>query len=325
MSETLSTIGVHLIRPWWLLVIPIAIMLHLQLRRAHNTVEQWSGAIAGHLLAHLGVGARERKRVRPYQLLTVLLIIAAIALAGPAWERELTPFTEDRAPLIVAFELTEGMLAVDQPPTRLERAKHKLRDLLDARQGSRTAVIAYAGSAHAVLPLTDDVQLLEIYLESLSPGIMPTDGDSPAKALRLAEQLLKNETAAGTVVFMTDGIDRTMAADFRGFLDRSDDQILLWAFGTEQGGPIKDSDDLAPGLDVTGLNAIAAAIGNPVITATIDETDVQRVSARVRTHLVNAIESDENLRWHDAGYYFVWPLALLALIWSRRGWTVVWS
>jgi Ca-activated chloride channel family protein len=325
MPETFSTMSIHLIRPWWLLLIPVSILLHLHLRKSHNTIDRWRSAIAAHLLPHLGVGAEGGRRVRPYQLLTVVLVVASVALAGPAWERELTPFTEDRAPLVVAIKLTPSMLSVDQQPTRLVRAKQKLRDLLAARQGARTAVVAYAGSAHAVLPLTDDVQLLEIYLESLAPEVMPQDGDAPDAALLLAEQMLASESATGTIVFMTDGIDRTLEETFANVANRSDDQIILWAFGTEQGGPIQDSDDLAVGVDDVGLRTIATAAGGTLVSSTIDGADVDRVMNKIRTNLVSAIEENENLRWHDAGYYLVWPLALLVLIWSRRGWTVVWT
>ena len=325
MPETVTVMDLHLIRPWWLLLIPFAILLHLHLRSLHNTLYRWRKAIAPHLLSHLGVGAHGGMRVRPYQLLTAVLVVGAIALAGPAWERELTPFTEDRAPLVVAIKLTPSMLSVDLQPTRLERAKQKLRDLLAERQGARTAVIVYAGSAHAVLPLTDDVQLLEIYLESLAPDLMPEDGDAPDRALWLAGQMLAKESATGTVVFMTDGIDHTLEQVFADFSNDSGDQVMLWSFGTEQGGPIKGSNTLAVGADDAGLRTIARASGGTFIKSTVDDSDVGRVTDGIRTHLVSAIEDDENLRWHDAGYYFVWPLAFLALIWSRRGWTVVWS
>ena len=49
------------------------------------------------------------------------------------------------------------------------------------------------------------------------------------------------------------------------------------------------------------------------------------LNRRVQRHLVNAIESDENLQWRDAGYFLVWPLALFMLLWFRRGWTVQWQ
>ena len=124
---------------------------------------------------------------------------------------------------------------------------------------------------------------------------------------------------------MTDGIDRTLEDVFAEHQASSADQLVLWSFGTEMGGPVKDSDAIAPGVDLPGLRVIANAASGRLIQSTVDDADVERVLRDVQTHLVNAIESDENLLWHDAGYYLVWPLMLFALIWSRRGWTVVWA
>jgi len=258
----------------------------------------------------------------------------SLAAAGPAWDREVTPFTEDRAPLVVAIELTPSMLGMDQQPTRLERARHKVRDLLERRRGASTAVIGYAGSAHALLPFTDDTALLEVYLEALHPSLMPRPGDAPGRALALAEQLLAAESVAGTVLFLTDGIDRSGADAFAGFAARSGDQVLLLAFGGDEGGEI-DSDGLdrsslgeaallAPPVDRVGLEAVASAARGSLLYATHDDDDVASLGRRIHRHLVDAIEGDERLAWRDRGYPLVWAVAGCMLFWFRRGWTVQW-
>ena len=317
----------HFLRPWWLLLIPAAIWLHVLLRRAVSAADQWQGIIAPELLEHLVVGRGKARRLRPYQVQTVLLTVASVALAGPAWEREITPFTEDRAPLIIALELTDSMLGTDQPPTRLARARQKISDLLGERRGARTAVVAYAGTAHTVLPLTDDVELVNLYLESLTPEIMPADGDRPDRAFDLAISMLAGESAPGTILFMTDGIDSSHADIFRAAFADSTDQLLVLAFGTAAGGLMEGQgvNDIAPPIDRAGLKDVASAAGGVLVDATVDESDVASLNRRVQRHLVNAIESDENLRWRDAGYLLVWPLALVALFWFRRGWTVQWQ
>jgi Ca-activated chloride channel family protein len=253
-----------------------------------------------------------------------VLLLTSLALAGPAWERELTPFTEDTSPLVIALELTDSMYGIDQPPTRLARATQKIQDLLTMRRGARTAVVAYAGTAHAVLPLTDDTELIQIYLASLSRDIMPLAGDRPDRALALALDMLSKETAVGTIVFVTDGIDAGHRDTFAAAFDRSRDQLLVLALGSDVGGPVADGGGSAPPVDMGGLNSIVDAAGGWLARATVDESDVEALNRRVNRHLVNAIEGDEELRWRDAGYVLVWPLALLVLAWFRRGWTVQW-
>jgi Ca-activated chloride channel family protein len=324
----------HFLRPWWLLFIPYAFWLHVRLRRAYSATLQWQGAIAPELLEHLTVAGRGRRRVRPYQLMTVLLVLMSLVVAGPAWDREVTPFTEDRAPLVIAIELTPSMLCTDQQPTRLERARHKVHDLLQRRRGARTAVIGYAGSAHQLLPFTDDTELLDVYLEALHPNLMPEPGDDPLRALSLAEQLLAAESVPGTVLFLSDGIDRGAARAFGDFVTRTGDQLMFLAFGGGEGGEIAteglDLSSLppaarvAPPVDRAGLEAVAAAAAGSVFSASIEDEDVAALTRRIHTHLVDAIESDEALSWRDRGYPLVWGVAFCMLFWFRRGWTVQW-
>ncbi|MFT5443755.1 MAG: Ca-activated chloride channel family protein [Myxococcota bacterium] len=324
----------HFLRPLWLVFIPYAIWLHLRLRRAYSAARQWQGAIAPHLLAHLTVAGGRERRLRPYQLMTALLILTSVVIAGPTWEREITPFTQDRAPLVIAIELTPSMLCTDMQPTRLERARHKLRDLLSLRRGARTAVIVYAGSAHLLLPFTDDTELLEIYLESLHPNLMPTPGDEPTRALELAQALLRKETVPGTLLFLTDGIDTSHAESFANFTKASDQQLLVLGFGGDEGGPIQadgldggfnfDSDAIAPPLQRAALNTVAAAAGGRVVEAGLGSADITNLMSRIRRHLVDTLNRDKNLAWRDRGYPLVWLVAGCMLVWFRRGWTVQW-
>lgn len=333
-SQHVPDADLHFLRPWWLLFIPYVVWLHFGLRHAYSASLQWQGAIAPHLLEHLTLSGRGTRRLRPYQLMTVLLILISLVAAGPAWHREVTPFTEDRAPLVIAIELTPSMLGTDVQPNRLERARHKVRDLLEKRKGARTAVIGYAGSAHQLLPFTDDTELLEIYLEALHPNLMPRGGDAPDKALALARALLANETVPGSLLFLSDGIDRGYADRFRDFGTEGGDQLLLLAFGGEEAVPIEtrglNLSDLpkaqrtAPPIDQAGLDAVASAANGSVLLATVEDSDVDTLQGRIRTHLVNAIDKDQALSWRDEGYPLVWGVAFCMIFWFRRGWTVQW-
>ncbi|MEJ2140351.1 MAG: hypothetical protein P8Y61_13070 [Gammaproteobacteria bacterium] len=175
--------------------------------------------------------------------------------------------------------------------------------------------------------MTDDSDLVKLYLESLSPGIMPRSGDRPDRALELAMSMLAGESAPGTILFMSDGIDQTYADNFETAFADSTDQLLVLGFGTDLGGPIGDSGakELAPPVDRAGLKAAVDAGRGHYLDASVDDSDVNSLNRRVQRHLVNAIESDEKLRWRDAGYFLVWPLALMTLLWFRRGWTVQWQ
>ncbi|SPA44044.1 vWA domain-containing protein [Cupriavidus taiwanensis] len=226
----------HFLRPWWLLGLLPAALLVWAARRRGDVRRRWREAIAPHLLDALMLGQRRRLALRPVHLTALLLALGTVALAGPSWRQERPPFLDDKAPLAIAVNLSTSMDAVDVTPTRLERAKLKIKALLARRDGGRTAIYAYAGSTHLVLPLTDDASLLQTFADALQTRIMPAPGRDMAQALRVIDADLKREPVPGTILFLTDGVDPAAAAAFRAQADSGRSQPVVLALGTAQGG-----------------------------------------------------------------------------------------
>ena len=164
-------------------------------------------------------------------------MMGILALSGPTWKRQKTPFVQDETPLVVALDLSQSMNAIDVQPTRLQRAQQKIRDLLALRPGARTGLIAYAGSSHMVLPLTDDAKVIEMYLVSLETSLMPVVGKNPDKALKLADKMLAKETSAGTILFVTDGIADRYAHTPRERAEGPGLTVLVYSFSYRRGYP----------------------------------------------------------------------------------------
>ena len=131
----------HFLRPLWLLLALFAALLPLLWRRSRDLQRRLRSNIAAHLLPHLLVTPKDQQRLRPVHWLCAMLIIGAIAAAGPTWEQDRPDFLENRAPLIVAVDLSPSMDASDVPSTRLEAAKHKLHDLIQRRAGAELAEV----------------------------------------------------------------------------------------------------------------------------------------------------------------------------------------
>jgi Ca-activated chloride channel family protein len=320
----------HFLRPVWLLALPAALALAWIVARREDIRTRWRGLIEPHLLDHLVVDPRRRWRVRPVYATVAAIIVGALAAAGPTWERERPPFVEDKAPLAIAIDLSPTMDAIDVTPSRLERAKIKVQDLLALRPGARTALFAYAGSAHLVLPLTDDAALIRTYLDALGTGLMPPGGRDTGKALSLVDESLAREEVPGTILFLTDGVEATAFDAFRHHAGK--DQLMVLGIGTEQGGPVRTGPESfledATGrrvftrLDVEGLRHLKRA-GVEVATVTMDDSDVEWIQRRVQTHLARR-QSEAATRWKDEGWWLVLPIGLLAALWFRRGWTIRW-
>ncbi|OWV82909.1 hypothetical protein ATY81_13570 [Rhizobium sp. R72] len=318
----------HFLRPWWLLALLLPIGIVLLASRSSNLRNRWRDMIAPHLLERLIVEASGRTRLHPSRLLGAVLVLAAIGAAGPTWEREAPPFVEDTAPLVLAVDLSSTMDAIDLTPSRLERAKLKIKDIVAQRQGARTAVIAYAGSAHLVLPLTDDAALVETYTDALATRIMPVSGKDSAAALTAAEQTLTDGDAAGTIVFITDGVEQNA---FDAFKRKTDNGVLILGVGTAEGGPVKTPDGsfltgagghrVFAKLDIDALKDLHALTGIDVATITDDDTDVRWITQRVATNFAQK-KSEEGNRWKDAGWLLLMPTAVLFALTFRRGWVV---
>ncbi|KHJ54526.1 hypothetical protein LA66_13905 [Aureimonas altamirensis] len=320
----------HFLRPLWLLVIPAAVLLfwlngHRQAERA-----RFGGVIAPHLLAHLLTTTGARQRFRPIHALLLLLVLASLAAAGPTVDRESPPFARETAPLAIAVDLTGTMDAVDVTPTRLERAKLKIQDLLALRSGAPTALYAYGSSAHLVLPPTDDPELIRTYAQALATRLIPPGQRNTSAALHLIEDAFSRTGVNGTILFLTDGIEPEATATLKG-RNRAN-TILVLAIGTEAGGPVRGGADYAldasgrverARLDIEGLQRLRDETGIELTTVTADASDIDWVERLAASQPAEA-GNDTGLRWRDLGWWLTFPIVLLAALSFRKGWTVQW-
>jgi Ca-activated chloride channel family protein len=298
----------HFLRPLWLLVVLPALAIWWGLWRRQDHMNSWRQIMDSHLIEHLIVGESKRSGLRPIQLLLVTWVVCAIALAGPSWRMEPSPFADDEAGLVVLLKVSGTMLATDVQPTRLERAKHKIRDLLERRQGSSTGLIVYSGSAHLVMPLTRDDRIISTMLEDLTPDLMPVDGDALTQALQLAEQVLDKSGVPGSVLVIADSVSPSQA---RALANAGVTMPVQFLSLKSISAPIDG-----------GLQNAASNLNASVVELTFDTTDVEEVARRAQSRLKNVSATNEGDRWQDAGYTLLPFLAFFVLMWSRRGWLV---
>ena len=325
----------HLLRPLWLMLALFGALLPLLWRRSRDLRRRLGSNIAPHLLSHLLITPEDSHRLRPVHLVCATLVLGAIAAAGPTWERDRPDFLENRAPLIIALDLSPSMDASDVQPTRLEAAKHKLHDLVQRRSGARTGLIAYAGSAHLVLPPTDDPALLDSFIQALGSELLNKPGKDVAGVIEQAKRLLVAEKAPGTLLLITDGADTSQLGSLDKLLDNSQLQVLVLAVGSSDGGIITDANG-QPRTDSNGrptlgsfdqaaLKQLAAATDAPLGSLTLNDDDLDWIELHAQQHFQNASAEQRELHWKDAGYWLCWPLLLLAFFSVRRGWSLNWA
>lgn len=324
----------HFLRPLWLLLLPFAALLPLLWRRSRDVQRRLRGNIAGHLLPHLLITPQDRQWLRPVHLVCALLVLGALAAAGPTWEQDRPDFLENRAALIIAIDLSPSMDATDVQPTRLEAAKHKIHDLIQRRAGARNALIAYAGSAHLVLPPTDDPALLDTFIQALGTDLIGLPGKNVAAVIDQAKRLLAAEKSPGTLLLITDGADTSALTGLDKQLDDSALQVLILAVGSEDGGIIHDAggqprtdSNGRPALgsfDQAALKQLASDLDAPLGSLTLNNDDLDWIELHAQQHFQSASDEQRELHWKDAGYWLCWPLLLIAFCSVRKGWSLNW-
>ena len=307
----------HFIRPHFLwALIPMALLAYLLIRK-HNVIQLWAKVISPKLLKHLLVESGGQSKVRPHQIFNLLGFIAIIALAGPSYEKEPSPFTEDKAALVIILKTTPSMLAQDIQPSRLSRAAQKIHDLLELRPGTKASLIAYSGSAHIVIPLTEDHRIVSSFASELDPAIMPKEGSALPQALMLADKVLQQGKTPGSVLLITDSItqqeQKEMAQQKYPF------RVQVYAAGGPKGVKVPIDSPVVQPLNIQSLDDAAKSLRGNLVEMTVDRTDLEQLNRRIESSMQASLK-DGGERWRDSGYWFTPFLVLLSLMWFRKGW-----
>ncbi|MGC4075034.1 MAG: VWA domain-containing protein [Nibricoccus sp.] len=294
----------HFIRPLWLLAAIPSIALWWALFRRSDSTETWRRIIAPHLLPHL-IGQNKAARFsQAVHFIGLGWLAGGLAIAGPTWRRQPSPFVDDTAALVIVVKVTPSMLTEDVQPTRLARSVEKIHDLLIERGAGKTALIAYAGSAHVVMPATTDAAIIELFAGSLDPKIMPTEGADSAAGMHLADRVL-HDAGGGSILWITDeiaGAEQTALTQWR---DKSSTPVHVLA-------PLPD------GTALDKLQSAAGVVNARVIELTPDASDVHAIVSAAKYSRTTA--GGESTHWEESGYWLTPLLAIGALFFFRRGW-----
>ncbi len=255
-----------------------------------------------------------------------------IALAGPSWERLPEPVFEKESALVIAMDLSYSMYADDIKPSRLERARFKISDLLDLRQEGQTALIVYAGDAFTVTPLTDDIKTIKSQLTALTPQIMPAPGSNTEIAMEKAAELLKQAgNGEGHILLVTDEIDRQFEKAFSK-TNRRGYKVSILGIGTEEGAPVKLGDGgflkdkagtiVVPKLNQGVLRIMASSGGGYYETSQLGDGDIERLNRLFNSGLEKTNETEsqfETDRWHEFGPWLILLILPVVAFGFRRG------
>ena len=294
------------------------------------------------LLRRLAMDDLKRFPMQRLVLVGLAGLALGIASAGPQWGCQVVE-TQNRAlDLVLALDVSKSMWARDLSPDRLERARLLTRRLLRELPGDRIGLVAFAGRAYVLSPLTVDHAALHLYLDALDPAIVSQGGSSLASALRQATDLVRSREGARAdraVVLVTDGEALEEQAEVISAAERAAAAgvvVFTVGVGTPAGAPVPERDpvtgaDLGFKREPSGtvvvsrrddalLERIARITGGRYLQADQAGSTEALLSA-LRGLERTTMAADRQVRAQDRFAWFI-ALALLLLAvdaWRARG------
>ncbi len=322
----------HFLRPEaFYTFIPLLLFVALYLSSKATSLS-WKAVCDDKLLPYILTAGGKKSGLLPMLLIILAATISIIALAGPVWKKLPQPVFREESALIIALDLSQSMNATDVKPSRLDRARLKILDLIKARKGGQTALIVYAASAFTVTPLTDDDNTIANLVPSLEPELMPAQGSNMAAALKLATGLLQQAgITRGDVLVFTDGIAQA-ASKAIDELTASGHRLSIMAIGTTEGSPIPLSGGFltdASGaivisrLEPAKLQQAALRGGGMFVNMQADDSDIEQLAKLFAKKRVKTETENTDLKadiWQEQGPWLLLLVLPIVALWPRRGW-----
>ena len=326
--------NVHFLRPEWFIALIPALILYIALKRNTSKKSGWQSVIPSHLYQHMVIGKFTKGQKPPFWLLALGWLLAVVALAGPTWERLPQPVYQLKMGHVIVMDMSLSMRATDITPDRLTRAKYKAIDLVNQIGEGEMGLVAYAGDAFVVSPLTQDAANITTLLPSLSPEIMPVPGSDPLLGIETAAELLTNAGySKGMIYWITDGVDFRQQQELQEYVAELPFTLNALAVGTDDGAPIrqitgellKDRSGaiVIPKLNSSAVNAVVRASGGKFSEITTNDDDITSLASLSLLDRDGESEEDasdtEGDQWREFGPYLLLGLLPLIALGFRRG------
>ena len=324
----------HFLRAGWILLIPISILLIFFFKRRMLTIGNWEKLIDKRLLPYVMSRSQLSDNQYKWWVISLISVLSIIALAGPTWERIEQPSFRTDQSLVIALDLSRSMNAQDITPNRLTRAKLKILDILERRQGAQVALIVYSANAFTVTPLTSDTDTIIALINSIDTSIMPSRGSYPALAIDKGLQLLNQASVSnGEIILVTDG--GITSDSFSSAQKLRDEGYRLSALGIgsmngapipkETGGFITDNTGqiTISRLEVDDLKDLVEIGGGSYTSITSNDQDIDTLLSEVYSAVRESDDSITTDQWKEFGPWLLLIVVPFGSLLFRKGWVFV--
>ncbi|MDO6761396.1 VWA domain-containing protein [Tamlana sp. 2_MG-2023] len=282
----------------------------------------WKKQIAKHLRPYVIQKGNSWKMILIRLSVIIMFAIGLVAFLGPTWSQLKAPAKKVTSQFAIALDMSQSMLTTDVSPNRLERAKFKIHDLLDANPKAATNLVLFSGSTHVAIPFTTDYKIIGDQLDGLQPRMMPQSGTEFSLLFKKLDTLFTANKAEGKILLITDDLENLSIEMVSSYLQQNNVKLYIYPFATQSGGTIPAHKQQSA-LDISKLNSLDQLDQVEVLEITLDNSDVEDLAKAISAHIVfedKTDQQDEN--WEDQGYWLVFPLAFIFLFSFRKGWAL---
>ena len=254
---------------WWLLTIPVFIIGYiLYTRRKRRQLAEFGDP---ELVSELMPDASKARPVVKFSLLMVALALLIMAAARPQYGQKEKTVKRQGIEVMIALDISNSMMAEDVAPNRLDRAKQMLSKMIDRMVDDKVGLVVFAGEAYTQLPITCDYVSAKMFLNTITPALIPTQGTAIGAALETSIRSFgSQESDAGrAIVLITDGEnhedDAIAAAKHARELGI---QVFVVGIGKPEGSPIP----------IAGTNNYIKDRSGQVVVSRLNEDMCQQIA-----------------------------------------------
>lgn len=315
---------VHMLFLIW--VVPVVFLICLYGMKKRKTIlDAFCGSTGP---ASLSPMASSKRRWVKYTMLLVSLLLTAMALSGPQYGFKWQEIEQKGVDLFIAMDCSKSMLATDIQPTRLERAKREVFDLLSMLEGDRAGLVAFAGTAFVQCPLTLDYNAFNLFMTALGPEAIPLGGTDIAGAIHAAlDGFSEKDDTEKAIILITDGestggnpLDAAEEAKKKGV------KIFCIGVGRDEGVPVPDTDGgfkkdrqgkiILARMDEGSLKKIASVTGGDYVRSVAGDMDLDRIYTKnIRGGMeMKTLSSGKKKIWEDRFQWFLAPAMIFLMV-----------
>ncbi len=253
-----------------------------------------------------------------------------IGLANPQIGSKLEKVKRKGIDLVIAIDVSNSMLAQDIRPSRLQRARQAVSKLVDDLKNDRIGIVVFAGHAYTQLPITTDYSAAKLFLSTIGPDLVPTQGTAIAEAINLSVQSFDENDHQKAIIIITDGedhegdaVEAAKAAAEKGI------RVYTIGMGLPEGGPIpvydkygnqqgfkKDlkNNTVITKLDENMLRQIASAGDGMYVRANNTQAGLEKIFSEINKLEKTEFESRMFSDYEDRFQYLIGAALVLLLI-----------